>query len=126
MVVGEAVGGGAVLMAMRLVMGQAVKRVPSKVLLFGRVVVMRMLGGSGVVLAGWTLFTSQGGGFIARFDLAVDGLTLTAWATLQPCKVPQGARDERLGREGGGVRLTAPQSLRSTQFPTTPCLTGRC
>ncbi len=40
----EGVGGGvAVLMAMRLVMGQAVKRVPSRVLLVGRVVFMRML-----------------------------------------------------------------------------------
>lgn len=41
----------AVLMAMRLVMGQAVKRVPSRVLFVGRVVVMRMLGGWEVALA---------------------------------------------------------------------------
>ena len=41
--VGEVGVGEAVLMAMRLVMGQAVKRVPSRVLLVGMVVVMRML-----------------------------------------------------------------------------------
>lgn len=52
---GEVVGVvsvGAVLMAIRLVMGQAVNRVPSRVLLLARVVVMRMLVWLRVALAG--------------------------------------------------------------------------